>query len=77
MVRNQIRASDVDWKIILSQIFQNQTLRIRNFTGTRKSLKLVRIDQRKWIKCQKQYISEQITEDIRIYGKYVFRCINP
>ena len=77
MVRNQIRASDVDWKIILSQIFQNQTLWIRNFTGTRKSLKLVRIDQRKRIKCQKQYISEQITEDIRIYGKYVFRCINP
>ena len=37
-VRNQICASDVDLRIILSQIFQNQTLSIRKFTGKQKSL---------------------------------------
>ena len=46
-VGNQMRASYVDWKIILSQIFRNQKLRIRKFTGTIKIQKLVRIDRRK------------------------------
>ena len=55
MVGNQIRASDVDWRIISLQIFQNQTLQIRNFTGTHKSLKLLRTYQLKWIKIWKQY----------------------
>ena len=42
---DQIRDSDVDWRIISLQIFQNRTLRIRNFTGTQKILNLfVQID---------------------------------
>ena len=47
MVRNQLRASDVDWRIILLQVVQNRTLRIIKSTGTWKSLKLVYTDQRK------------------------------
>ena len=42
IVGNQIRASNVDRGIILLKIVRNWTLRIINFTGTRKSLKLVR-----------------------------------
>ena len=38
-VENKIRASDVDWKIISLQMVQNWTLRMREFTGTRKALK--------------------------------------
>ena len=49
-VGNQIHASDVDWRIISSQIFRNRTLQIRKLTGTRKTLKLVHTDQRKQIK---------------------------
>ena len=45
MVRNQIRASDVDRRIISLQIVRNWTLQIRKLTGTRKILKLVRTDQ--------------------------------
>ena len=45
-VRNQIRASYVDQRIILLQIFQNRTLGIKKFTGTSKSLKLVRTDHK-------------------------------
>ena len=43
-VVNQICASDVDRRIISLIIFRNWTLRIKKFTGTRKILKLVRID---------------------------------
>ena len=49
-VGNHIRASDVDWRVTSLQIFQNQTLLIRKFTGTWKILKLVRTDQRKQIR---------------------------
>ena len=47
MSGNQVRASDVDWRIISLQIFQNRTLQIRKFTGTQKSLKIMRTDGRK------------------------------
>ena len=40
-VGNQIRASDMDGRIILFRIVPKQTLRIRNLTGTRISLKLL------------------------------------
>ena len=53
-VRNQIRASDVDRSIISSQIVQNWTPRIRKLTGTRKILKLMRIDCRKYIRHRKE-----------------------
>ena len=43
-VKTQIRASYVDQMIISFKIVLNRTLRIRKFAGTRKSLKLVRID---------------------------------
>ena len=46
-VGNPKRASDVDLSIISLQIVQIQTLLITSFTGTWKSLKLVRTDQRK------------------------------
>ena len=46
-VVNQVRDTDVNRRIILPQIFQNRTLRIRKFTGTRKSLKLVHIYRQK------------------------------
>ena len=46
MFGNQIFASDVDQRIISLQIFQNQTLPIIKFTGTRKILKLVRTDKK-------------------------------
>ena len=46
-VENKIRASDVDWKIISLQMVQNWTLRMREFTGTRKALKPVCTDRRK------------------------------
>ena len=36
-VGNQIRASDVDQRIISLQIFRYQTLQIRKFTGARKA----------------------------------------
>ena len=52
MVIDQILTSDVDWRIISSQIVRNRTLRIKKFTGTRKSLKLVRTDIWKWIRCR-------------------------
>ena len=45
--RNQIRASDVDRRIISLKLLRNQIPQIRKFTGTQKSLKLVRTDQRK------------------------------
>ena len=47
MVGNPILASDVDRRIISLQIFQNQTIMIRKFTGTRKRLKPVHTDQLK------------------------------
>ena len=47
MVGNQIRASDVYQRIILSQIFRNRELWIRNFTETKKSLKLVCADRKR------------------------------
>ena len=50
MVGNQIRDSDVDRRIISMKILQNQTLWIKNFTITRKILKLVSTDRKKWIK---------------------------
>ena len=37
-VRNQIRPSDVDRRIMQLQIVRNQKLRIRKFAGTRKNL---------------------------------------
>ena len=43
-VRNQILNLDVDWRIMLLQIFQNRKFWIINFTGTWKSLKLMHID---------------------------------
>ena len=46
-VGSQICALDVDRRISSSQIFLKRTLRIRNFTGTRKSLKLMRTDRKK------------------------------
>ena len=46
-VGNHIRASDVDWRVTSLQIFRNQTLPIRKFTGTWKILKLVRTYQSK------------------------------
>ena len=45
--KKQISASDVDWRVISLTFFLNQTLQIRNFTGTQKSLKFVRTYQRK------------------------------
>ena len=50
MVGNQIHASDVDQRIILSQNAQNRTLRIRKFTGIWEGLKLVVTDQQKYIR---------------------------
>ena len=47
MFENQIRATDVDGRIISLQIFQNRTLWIKKFTGTQKILKLVRTYQLK------------------------------
>ena len=44
-VGNQIRALNVDSRIILLQVFQNRTLRIRDFTGAQKILKHVRTDK--------------------------------
>ena len=52
-VRNQIRASDVDRRIISSKTFQNRKLWIRNFTGTHKIFKIVCIDRRKYIRRRK------------------------
>ena len=46
MTGNKIHASDVNQMIILLQIFQNCTLCIRKFTGTRKSLNIMLTDQR-------------------------------
>ena len=46
---NQILASDVDRRIISLQILRNQILQIRKFTGTQKSLKLVRTDPKIYI----------------------------
>ena len=43
---NQIRASDVGWRIISFQNVRNRTLQIRKFIETRKSLELVRTYQR-------------------------------
>ena len=53
MARNQICASDVYQRIISLQISQNQTLRIRRFTGTQRSLKLVHKYKRELIRRQK------------------------
>ena len=50
---NQIIVSDVDRSIISSQILRNWILWIRNFNGTWKILKLVRIDRWKLIRRQK------------------------
>ena len=47
IVRNQIRASDVDQRIISLQIFRYWTLWIRKFTVTQKIQKLVHTDRRK------------------------------
>ena len=46
-VRNQIRASNVDWWIISLYIFRNRKLWIRNFTVTQKILQLMRIYRQK------------------------------
>ena len=43
-VRNQIPDSDVNRRIILLQIFRNRKLRMINFTGRWKCLKLARTD---------------------------------
>ena len=41
LVGNQIRASDVDWRIIPLQFVQNKTLRKRDIIGRRKKIKLM------------------------------------
>ena len=51
-IENQILVSDANYRIISLQIFRNQKLQINNLTGTRKSLKVVRIDQIKYIRCR-------------------------
>ena len=53
MVRNQIRASDVYWRIVSLQMFWNQKLRIWKLTGSWKILKRVRIYWQKYIRRQK------------------------
>ena len=50
---NQIRASDVDQRIILLKIFQKWTLWINKFTRAPKILKLVCTDQQKYIRNNK------------------------
>ena len=50
---NQIRASDVDRRIISSQIVQKWTLWINKFTRAPKILKLVCTDQQKYIRNNK------------------------
>ena len=52
-VGDQINASDVDCRIISLKIFSSRKLWIRNFTGTRKSLKLAHTDQLKYIRFRK------------------------
>ena len=73
MVGNQITASDVDQMIASSQIFQNRTLRIRKFTGTRKILRLVHTYQQKYIRHCKIVDTKRGTEDIHVYGIYVYQ----
>ena len=53
IVGNQMRASDVDQRMISSQIVQNRKLQIRYFIGTQQILKNGHRDQRRYIKCQK------------------------
>ena len=72
MVINQIHASDVDQRIISSQIFQNWTLQIRKFTGTPKILKLVRKDQLKYTRRQKKV---QTKVSHRIYKRLWHICL--
>ena len=51
--RNQICASNVDWRIILLQIVRNRRVPIRNFTGTNNSLKKIHTYQQKQIRHHK------------------------
>ena len=63
-VRNQVCASDVDWRIILLQIVQNRTLRIKKFTGTRKIFKIVRTDKIKYIRHWKNSTDESKSHNV-------------
>ena len=49
-VGNHIRSSDVDQRIISSQIVHSHTLWIRNFSGILKIQNIVRTDQRNYIR---------------------------
>ena len=71
-IENQILVSDVNYRIFSLQIFRNQKLRINNLTGTRKSLKVVRIDQIKYIRCRK---TVQMKSSHRIYMRLCHVCL--
>ena len=64
MVRNQIRASDVDWRITSFKFFRNETLWIRKLTWTLRCLKLVHTYEQKYIRRQK---TVQMKASRRIY----------
>ena len=69
---NQIRASDMDRRIISSKISRNRKLRIRNPTETNISLKLVRTNIQKYIRHWK---TVQIKSTHRRYTRLWHACL--